>query len=581
MQFVDESGRFANLAECPFGRRGSYLTIHLAPGASHHFGRAYVYLGTCHGTATILGKHRLFNLQPLYQGERVPFAVIMKPAELVLRTLYGDIRLCIAQYRLLMVQTENGLGLRFATTGELDRETKPRGRDGWETVFNKACLTTVIHAEAGHIAADAPWDWDQLQCGRCKIDVLPDETGSALATLEEFSHSGVVRESYPTYEQALAGVQADFDGFLENIPALPAPYEELRMKAAWNLWSFLVSPSGLIHRNMLYMTRQGPASQWQLSYQVLALANNAEYAWDQLLVPFDYQSETGQLPDYYDDSRGTFANIRPPIQGWTLKQLRRLGYYNRITLEQRAALYPKLEAWANWFEACRVENGADGLPHYERGDESGMEDGSTFRESPCMVTPDLPAYLVLLFEELGEMSRELGMDAAVREEWYRRAKDMQARLIDRLWDGKQFVSHTLEGKPIAKDYGILGYMPVVLGHRLPDDILQCLVADLKKENYILTEYGFDKEKVAARELCDIAQNFVRGYIYQPFNVILISALHDMGETEFAADVAHRFCGTMLKHFGLGGTLNTFTGATPGEWVSWTAGAYLLIAGLTE
>ncbi len=578
MTFVDESDRFISLADCPFGRRGSYLTVHLTPGASDHFGRSYVYLGTCHGAATVLGQHKLFNLQPLYEGERVPFAVIMKPAELILRTLYGDIRLCIAQYRLIMVQTENGLGLRFATVGELDRETKPRGATAWETVFNRACMTTVIHATTGHIVADAPWDWDQLKGGRSRIDLLPDESGKALGTLEEFSHSGVVRDTYPAYEDALATVQADFDTFLANIPPLAEPYEALRVKAAWNLWSFLVSPSGLIKRDMLYMSRLGPASQWQLSYQVLALAHNAQAAWDQLLIPFDYQSETGQLPDYYDDSRGTFANIRPPIQGWTLKQMRRLGYYGQVTREQKAELYPKLAAWANWFEAYRVEAGVDGLPHYERGDESGMEDGSTFRESPCMVTPDLPAHLVLLYEELGEMALELGMGAAVRDEWYLRAQSMQDRLIEKLWDGEKFVSHTLDGKTIAKDYGILGYLPILLGHRLPDAILNALVADLKKEGYILTDYGFDKEKVEARELCDIGHSAVRGFIYQPFNLLLISALHDMGETEFASEVAKRFCGTMLARFGLGGMLNTFTGATPGEWMTWTAGAYLLIAG---
>ena len=122
---------------------------------------------------------------------------------------------------------------------------------------------------------------------------------------------------------------------------------------------------------------------------------------------------------------------------------------------------------------------------------------------------------------------------------------------------------------------------MLLGHRLPDAILNKLVADLKKEGYILTEYGFNKEKMEARELCDISHNAVRGFIYQPFNLLLISALRDMGETAFASDVAKRFCDTMLSHYGLGGMLNAYTGAAPGEWMTWTAGAYLLIAGMIE
>lgn len=143
MKFVDESERFASLGLCPFGRRGSYFTVCLEPGASDHFGRSYVYLATCHGAATAVGKTRLFNLQPLYEGERVPFASILTPTELILRTLYGDVRICIAQPELILVHAENGLGLRFTTTEELDRLTKPRGKTAWETIFNCSIDTVV------------------------------------------------------------------------------------------------------------------------------------------------------------------------------------------------------------------------------------------------------------------------------------------------------------------------------------------------------------------------------------------------------------------------------------------------------
>jgi len=580
MGFVDESGGFISLADCPFGRRGSYLTVYLNKGASVHFGRSYVYIGTCRGAALAMKKTRLFNLHPLYQGERVPFATIMKPAELILRTLYGDIRICIAENQLMLFKAENGLGLRFTTTEELDRITKPRGKTAWETVF-QASFDTVIHSITGKIDAYAPWEWDRLRCGRCKIDLLPDENGVMVGSLEEFKLSGYVRESYPTYEDGLTATNKDWETFLNNIPKLQEKYEPLRAPAAWNLWSFLVSPSGNIKHNLLYMHRCGPASQWQHTYQAVAFANNVEYGWEQMLVSFDQQSATGQLPDFYDDNRGNYSTIRPPIQGWALKLMKRLGYYDKLSKEKLCEFYPKLAAWANWFDKYRIEDGVDGLPHYEHSDESGMEDGSTFRENCMMVTPDLPAYLVLLYEELGEMSQDIGMDPSVKKEWYDRSTAIQQRLIDKLWNGERFVSHKMDGTEIEKDYGILGYLPVILGKRLPENILEKLIADLKIEGYVLTDYGFDKEKVCARDLCDVACSDVRGYIYQPFNLILISSLYDCGEKEFASEVARRFCDTMVDNLGLSGTLNTFTGAVPGEWLSWNAGAYLLIAGFVK
>ena len=75
---------------------------------------------------------------------------------------------------------------------------------------------------------------------------------------------------------------------------------------------------------------------------------------------------------------------------------------------------------------------------------------------------------------------------------------------------------------------------------------------------------------------------MRGYNYQPFNVLLISSLcEECGEADFAKDVANRFCGGMLAHGGVAAVLNSYTGAVPSEWISWTAGAYLLIAQYTE
>ena len=577
MKYVDESGRFISIATCPFMRRGSWLGFYTT--GSEQFGRAYLYLASHHGIHEIKNQHRIFDVQPLYEGERVPFAIIQHTAtELLLRTLYGDIRICWPEERLIYFQSSAGLGLRFATARDhLDRYTKPRGKNAYETQFTTA-FTTVIHAITGTVTANAPWVWDLLSSGRTTIDCLPDAKGTIFCSLEEFTHSGYVRDYYASYEEGLAAVTADWEEFNGNIPHLPGKYDALRELCAYNLWSYLVSPAGFIKRPYLFMGTYGPASQWQTSYQAIAFANNTELGWDQMLVSFDYQSETGQLPDFYSDNYGAFQNIRPPIQGWALKMMRRLGYYDKLNREKLADFYPKLEKWANWFGKYRTD-GVDGLPQYEHSDESGMEDGSTFRESCCMVTPDLPAYLILLFEELGEISKELGMDSGIKEDWDRKASDMQKLLIDKLWNGERFVSHTLDGKEIDKDYCILGYMPVLLGKRLPEKILTKLIADLKEEGVILTDYGFAKEKMTARDLCDIANNGVRGMIYHPFNLMLISALYDCGEKEFAAEAAKRYCGEMLRAGGLCHFMNGFEGGNPGgTLISWTAGAYLLIAG---
>lgn len=576
MSFVEESGRFMHMTECPFGRRGSRFAIYTLRGED--FARAYACLTTTHATPDT--RKQLFNLFPLYEGERVPYALIMKPDELIFRTLYGDVRLCIAEPRLILIHGENGLGFRLASTNErTDHNTRPRGKDGWETNFHLG-MALVSHTIVGSLHVDAPWVWDELRTGKTCIDFLPDEQGHMQGSLEEFRHSGYVRESYPEYDTARAAVLADFEKFRDNIPALPGKYDALRERAAWCLWSYLAAPEGLIKREMLFMRQTGPASQWQLTFQSVAFANNSRAAWDQMLAPFDHQSETGQIADFYDEAFSQFCSTRPPIHGWALRLMKKLGYYDQISMEEKQAFYPKLAAWANWFAKYRTD-GVDGLPQYEHSNESGMEDGSTFRESQVMVTADLSAYLSLLFEELAEMAKELHLDPGVSEEWMRKSIAIRDRMIEKLWNGERFVAHKLDGTEPKRDYGILGYLPIMLGHRLPDEIYHKLVEGLSRENLILGPYGFDKEQIPARELCDQAQNLVRGFIYHPFNVVLISSLSDCGETELAKKVARRYCDAMLSVDSIASWLNTFSGPQGGEWVSWAAGAYLLIARFTE
>ncbi len=577
MRFVDESDRFISILDCPFGRKGSYL-LFKSTGADR-FGKAYLYLATAHGMNTLTGKQKLFNVQPLYQGERIPYAIVIHtPTEMILRTLYGDIRICIAEEKLILFESTAGLGLRFASTPErLDRTSKPRGKNAWETQF-QMLFSTVIHSITGSIEAAAPWHWDELRMGHTEIDLLPDENGVMYGSLEEFSHSGYVRENYPTYEEGLASVTADWETFKNNIPHLHDKYEILWERAVWNLWSYLRAPSGLIKRPYLFMHDSGPASQWQLSYQAVAFSRNIDLAWDQLMVPFDYQSPEGMVPDYYSDVYSAFSNVRPPIQGWALKQMKLRGTYDLISEDRLRDLYPRLAKWADWFMKYRSES-ADGLPNYEHSDESGMEDGSTFRESNCMVTPDLPTYLILLYEELGEMAEQLGLGEEVKAAWYKKAADMQTLLIEKLWNGECFEAHTMEGKSIEKDYCILGYVPVLLGKRLPAEILEKLIEDLKIEDYVLTPYGFCKEKVTARELNVVAGNDYRSMIYHPFNLLLISGLYDCGETDFASEVASRYCGSMADVNTLCQMMNAFDGPLRGgNFITWTSGAYLLIGG---
>ena len=220
----------------------------------------------------------------------------------------------------------------------------------------------------------------------------------------------------------------------------------------------------------------------------------------------------------------------------------------------------------------------DGIPQYEHGDECGMEDTSTFRLSLTMETPDLSADLVILYEALGDLALRIGKGREEAEEWYQKSRDLLKRMIDTFWDGEKFIS-MVSGthQRVDRDYGILGYLPVVLGKRLPQEIIDKLAADLAVENDILSPYGFDKERMYARELSLVADEWVRGYIYPANNLLLVTGLHDAGKKEQAREAARRLCDEMVRTYGIGTRINAFSGGWPSQWSSWNGGIFIALS----
>ena len=57
--------------------------------------------------------HKLIDIAPIYNGKKIPYSVWTHPTELILRTQYGNIRICYAEKDLMLIKGENGLGIRI------------------------------------------------------------------------------------------------------------------------------------------------------------------------------------------------------------------------------------------------------------------------------------------------------------------------------------------------------------------------------------------------------------------------------------------------------------------------------------
>jgi hypothetical protein len=95
-------------------------------------------------------------------------------------------------------------------------------------------------------------------------------------------------------------------------------------------------------------------------------------------------------------------------------------------------------AWGDWVMKYRDED-EDGLPTLIHGDETGLEDSTLFLKHIMITSPDLSAYLVILFEAVGDLAKLLNKPEAEAAAWYEKSASLLKRLIDNLWDGEHFI----------------------------------------------------------------------------------------------------------------------------------------------
>ncbi len=560
-----------------FTRRGAYFGIS-SDVMTRYTGLAYqsaqLYIGSRRGTSAdspAQGKDLIY-LTPMYRGQALGYAVRTTPTELILTTAYGEIRACMADDHLLLIRGENGLSLLLHNKMRPREQMKPRGGTAWEGVFRWRC-SLILNPLAGALTMDAPWDGKTQTTPSFRGVVEPDADGRFLLAVDESVYAGKIRPAYPTYAEALADVTADWEDFLAHIPETDAALSNTRIEAAWNLWAFLLNPSGFIKRPHIMMAASSIASSWQMSHNAAALRGNLPLALDLLTNMIDSSSPVGQLPDMVDDGRAVSQAIHPPTQGWALKWIMRrhdlAAEAPRETLER---MYDGFSRWADWFLFARDDD-RDGLPQYDDGDECGFDDSSPFEHHTALETPDLPSYLVVLYDALGDLAEILGKPEA-RDDWRLKADSMTRRIIETFWNGERFVALTNGTHEVVSTDSLLFYLPFVLGRRLPQEIIDKMTADLLKEGDFLTPYGLCIERMESDFFR--LSGMSRGWVLPPSNLLILTGMYDAGKTEEAKMIARRYCDACAK-WGLSMLLDPLRGTPNAFACSWAANTFLVLA----
>ncbi len=572
---MEEKNLFSILQGMPFTRRGAWFGVYADSFMRQIYGTR-LFIGSRRGSVIERGDSTLMRFCPMYQGEKTDYEILTSAAELILRTAYGDIRLCFPEPDLLYIRGENGLSLRLEKTNGPHEVMKKRGDKGWEQL-SSWIGTMLYYPIKGSIDMDAPWDYESLSTPQVRAAVLPDSRGEFLLACQESVWDQKVRDFYPSYEEGLRNAAADFADFAEKMPKLSGEFADLQKEALYTEWALLVNAAGRMEYPLIFMTGRAMASSWQMIQNAVAFRDNIPLRNAMLLNMLSEQSPLGQLPDFYDDSRSNAQGIKPPIQGWGIKWIMKdHDLFSEMPRADLERLYRGFGAWADWFMKYRDED-HDGLPEYEHGDECGCDDSSIFLNTPEAETADLPAYLVLLTEALGDIAGFLGY-AEEQENWYRRSKEMLSLMISELWDGTMFIARTARSHEPIRSGSLQHYIPLILGKRLPQEIIDRMTEDLLREDIFLSPFGLSSERMDSDQYR--IMGMARGFVLPPQNLLILTGMYDAGKIEDAKMIARRYC-LAMKDNGFNMLIDPKSPGRGAFACTWPTCAFLILADMIQ
>lgn len=394
-------------------------------------------------------------------------------------------------------------------------------------------------------------------------------------------HEQPFDELLPSFDDTLRARQVEYSAWERNLPAVPSEYRAAAEFAWHMLWNQRIGKIGQITRPAILMSRHWMHCvwSWDACFSAIGIAGaDPKLAWDQVLLHFDHQLPNGQLPDAVHDGHAAFGWVKPPVQGWTILQLlRELRPQDNAPYLVEA--YEKLTKWTNWWYTCR-DFDRDGVCSYLHGNDSGWDNATIFDGRQPVESPDLSAYLVLQCECLAELATRLGKPSEA-DTWSRRASDQLERMLEHLWDGDRFVARDQQDQIIDAPHSTILRIPIILGRRLPRQILDRLLKDLRADGRFVTEWGLATEAINSPHY--EPDGYWRGPMWAPPIFMVFDGLCAAGEFCLAGELARRFCDTcaqepvaMFENF----DVTSGTGLRCKAY-SWTAAVFVRLAAWLE
>jgi putative isomerase len=530
-----------DIREYPFSYAGSYMSVMIRQREAGS--REALYIQDVSGER-MWGWKGVFRIDPVADGQVLEYAAEATASKITLRTRQGDVELCYAAPDILRIRGR-GAGIRITQEiGSWSGANFPLNYE--KTVWMckmwgpHYAISVLRGASRGDAATTVV---NEAVTGRPQfiLDVFPDAAGRWEIALEQFQDAWDGKTHDLPFDRCVENARTDFLEFSQKIPATPAAYASLRPLGAYVKWSSVVDPRTAIRRRSMYQSKNYMTAiwSWDNCFGAMATCLEHRFALDQLLVLFDHQTRLGILPDFLTEKYPMYAAYKPPVQGFTMKKMEQLSGVP-FTAAELATVYGPIAKLTD-FWMTYMDNNGNGVPQYNNSNDCA-DNCAIFNVGYPTETPDLSTHLVIQMDFLAEAAARMGRpDEAAH--WSSRADTLVGKLVEHLWTGDRFVSKNVFTGEYCQDCrSFVNYTPVMLGGRLPAEVREKLLHDLRTSG-IVTPYGPASEHPASPHF--IEDGYWRGAVWAPQVLFLVEGLNRCGETEWARELAKNYCDMCL------------------------------------
>jgi hypothetical protein len=411
------------------------------------------------------------RITPTFNRQDLEYTYTASESFVELKTAKGNLRFAMDGEKVLRIEGR-GIGLRF--DGKLSF-----GGNAYRTVRGIEILqggVYLIKALKGTAELDCHWDLKALKLTDPIVYFEPGEDGIFEAAAYDLDPTYEFPEIAADFEECIKASEKDFADFAAGLAQPVSGDKTFFDRCAYALWMSFFPFKG---QELGATNKISEQKVYSFEQSIMTLPfKDATRALNILGSMLSFLTPLGLLPTWFGE-RQNLNEASPPIYAYAVKRLIDNESLTNVSKDQLTLFYDAMTKAVGWWLSYRTNE--DGLSFYAYRHECGYACEPIFGCDTPAATPDLLAYLVLATEALTQIAAMLGKDDAVY--WSEQNAKQLQHLTKTMRDKNRFNSVNVMTNASGPAEGILSCIPLILGKRLPDDIIDALCVEAKALPY--------------------------------------------------------------------------------------------------